>query len=108
MNPELPGDECRVSETGGRKVEEMTQPGVPVLCPGWFAYAGFRWALGPGNACISLVLGPHNAEVEGSSPSLTTNRQPGRSRSPLSANATGITPAKGVIAHLRSWQHGAC
>ena len=45
---------------------------VPVLCPGQVDSGGSRWGLGPKNLDISLVLGPHNAEVEGSSPSLTT------------------------------------
>ena len=38
--------------------------GVPVVCP-------VRWIKNPG---ISLVFGSHNAEVEGLSPSLTTNQ----------------------------------
>ena len=50
----------------------MTQLRVPVLCSGEVGLGGLRWHNCLKNPGILLIFGPHNAEVEGSSPSLTT------------------------------------
>ena len=45
---------------------------MPVLCPGYADCGRIRWHLKPKNPGFSAGRGTHNAEVEGSSPSLTT------------------------------------
>jgi hypothetical protein len=45
---------------------------VPVLCPSQVVSGGFRWRFTPKIPAVFLAFGSHDAEVEGSSPSLTT------------------------------------
>jgi len=81
---------------------------VPVLCPGEVNFGGFRWQVGPKNPGISLVFGSHNAEVEGSSPSLTTIKSSTCCFTPslatVSARDFCVTPVVGVLRSVNNYE----